>query len=79
MGWAAGQASQPFGPPDILVNCAGLNLRPPLAEVTIEAFDELMAVNLTAPFLLGQRYGSLIGLNRASRVLLPVGAPYGGM
>jgi NAD(P)-dependent dehydrogenase (short-subunit alcohol dehydrogenase family) len=54
---AAGQAEQPFGPPDILVNCAGLNLRPPLAELTTADWDELIAVNLTAPFLLGQRYG----------------------
>jgi gluconate 5-dehydrogenase len=56
-GWAAGQGSNPFGPPDILVNCAGLNLRPPLADLTVGAFDKLMAVNLTAPFLLGQRFG----------------------
>jgi NAD(P)-dependent dehydrogenase (short-subunit alcohol dehydrogenase family) len=54
---AAGQAELPFGPPDILVNCAGLNLRPPLAELTAQQWDELIAVNLTAPFLLGQRFG----------------------
>jgi NAD(P)-dependent dehydrogenase (short-subunit alcohol dehydrogenase family) len=54
---AAAAARQPFGPPDILVNCAGLNLRPPMAELTMERWDELMAVNLTAPFLLGQVYG----------------------
>jgi NAD(P)-dependent dehydrogenase (short-subunit alcohol dehydrogenase family) len=54
---AGAQASDPFGPPDILVNCAGVNHRPPLAELTLGLWDELMAVNLTAPFLLGQRYG----------------------
>jgi NAD(P)-dependent dehydrogenase (short-subunit alcohol dehydrogenase family) len=57
VGSAAGQASKPFGPPDILVNSAGLNLRPPLADLTVGAFDELIAVNLTAPFLLGQQFG----------------------
>jgi gluconate 5-dehydrogenase len=57
VGTAAREAAAPFGPPDILVNCAGLNLRPPLAELTIGQWDELMAVNLTAPFLLGQSYG----------------------
>jgi NAD(P)-dependent dehydrogenase (short-subunit alcohol dehydrogenase family) len=46
-----------FGPPDILVNCAGLNLRPPLAELTPAQWDDLIAVNLTAPFLLGQQLG----------------------
>ncbi len=50
-------ASVPFGPPEILVNCAGLNLRPPLDELTPAGWDQLMAVNLTAPFLLGQRFG----------------------
>jgi NAD(P)-dependent dehydrogenase (short-subunit alcohol dehydrogenase family) len=54
---AAAQASEPFGPPDILVNCAGLNLRPPLDQLTISQWDQLIAVNLTAPFLLGQLYG----------------------
>jgi NAD(P)-dependent dehydrogenase (short-subunit alcohol dehydrogenase family) len=54
---AAGQARQAFGPPDILVNCAGLNLRPPMAELTIAQWDDLIGVNLTAPFLLGQQFG----------------------
>ena len=57
VGRAAAQAQAAFGPPDILVNCAGLNLRPPLADLTVEQWDQLMAVNLTAPFLLGQRFG----------------------
>jgi len=54
---AADAAAQPFGLPDILVNSAGLNLRPPMTELTTSQFDQLMAVNLTAPFLLGQRFG----------------------
>lgn len=54
---AAAAAAQPFGPPDILVNAAGLNLRPPLGDLTPGQWDELMAVNLTAPFLLGQEFG----------------------
>jgi gluconate 5-dehydrogenase len=54
---AAGEARAVFGSPDILVNCAGLNLRPPMAQLTTEQWDELMAVNLTAPFLLGQHFG----------------------
>jgi gluconate 5-dehydrogenase len=49
--------SDVFGEPDILVNCAGLNLRPPLAELAEDAWDQSMAVNVTAPFLLGQRFG----------------------
>ena len=54
---AADAVTGPFGEPDIVVNAAGLNVRPPLATLTIADWDRLMAVNLTAPFLLGQRFG----------------------
>jgi NAD(P)-dependent dehydrogenase (short-subunit alcohol dehydrogenase family) len=54
---AAETIGRRFGEPDILVNAAGLNLRPPLAELTPAAWDQLLAVNLTAPFLLGQWFG----------------------
>jgi NAD(P)-dependent dehydrogenase (short-subunit alcohol dehydrogenase family) len=54
---AARAATEPFGEPDILVNAAGVNLRPPLAALTLTDWDRLMAVNLTAPFLLGQSFG----------------------
>jgi NAD(P)-dependent dehydrogenase (short-subunit alcohol dehydrogenase family) len=53
----ARQAAAQFGEPDILVNCAGVNLRPPLNALTIADWDQTIAVNLTAPFLLGQRFG----------------------
>ncbi len=54
---AAGRAVAIFGEPDILVNSAGINPRPPLSLQTGAEWDQLMAVNLTAPFLLGQRFG----------------------
>jgi NAD(P)-dependent dehydrogenase (short-subunit alcohol dehydrogenase family) len=40
---AAEQAVAPFGEPDILVNAAGVNLRPPLGELTTGQWDEAMA------------------------------------
>jgi NAD(P)-dependent dehydrogenase (short-subunit alcohol dehydrogenase family) len=46
-----------FGEPDILVNCAGINLRPHLSELDQHAWDATMTLNLEAPFLLGQRFG----------------------
>lgn len=49
-------ATRPFGPPDILVNSAGINIRPPYPEITEEDWDATMTVNALAPFLLGQRY-----------------------
>ena len=54
---AADDAAAVFGEPDILVNCAGINLRPPLPELSADQWDQTLAVNLTAPFLLGQRFG----------------------
>jgi NAD(P)-dependent dehydrogenase (short-subunit alcohol dehydrogenase family) len=56
-GRAAEQAARPVGPPDILVNSAGLNLRPPLGELSAGQWDQVIAVNLAAPFLLGQAFG----------------------
>lgn len=53
---AAHAAAEPFGEPDILVNSAGINIRPPFAEITEEDWDATMTVNALAPFLLGQRY-----------------------
>ena len=54
---AAEEAVLAFGEPDILVNCAGVNLRPPMDELSEDVWAATMAVNLEAPFLLGQRFG----------------------
>lgn len=54
---ATEEAAGVFGEPDILVNSAGINLRPPMGELTEDVWDTTMAVNLEAPFLLGQRFG----------------------
>lgn len=69
VGKAADQALRPFGPPDILVNSAGLNLRPPLAELTTAQWDQLIAVNLTAPFLLGQMFGPVMADRGWGRII----------
>ncbi|GAA1531216.1 gluconate 5-dehydrogenase [Microbacterium ginsengiterrae] len=55
---AAEAATTPFGEPDILVNSAGINIRPPFAEITEADWDATMTVNALAPFLLGQRYAT---------------------
>jgi NAD(P)-dependent dehydrogenase (short-subunit alcohol dehydrogenase family) len=54
---AAAQAAEAFGEPDILVNSAGVNLRPPMGELGEDVWDATMSVNLEAPYLLGQRFG----------------------
>jgi NAD(P)-dependent dehydrogenase (short-subunit alcohol dehydrogenase family) len=54
---AAEEAAGVFGEPDILVNSAGINLRPQMSELGEDVWDTTMDVNLRAPFLLGQRFG----------------------
>jgi gluconate 5-dehydrogenase len=66
---AAEAACQPFGEPDILVNSAGVNLRPPLAQLTLADWDQLMSVNLRAPFLLGQRFGPPMAARGWGRII----------
>ncbi len=43
-----------LGGPDILVNCAAINQRQPIAEADRSAFDEIVDVNLRAPYFLAQ-------------------------
>jgi NAD(P)-dependent dehydrogenase (short-subunit alcohol dehydrogenase family) len=66
---AAGQAAAAFGEPDILVNSAGVNLRPPLTALTAAEWDQTLAVNLTAPFLLGQRFGPAMAARGWGRII----------
>ncbi|MEU0127804.1 MULTISPECIES: SDR family oxidoreductase [unclassified Streptomyces] len=54
---AAEESAAVFGEPDILVNSAGINLRPPMGELDEDVWDTTMAVNLKAPHLLGRRFG----------------------
>ncbi|MEQ8652300.1 MAG: SDR family oxidoreductase [Kiloniellales bacterium] len=50
----AKQVAAPFGPPDILVNAAGLNPRLAADDLTPEAWQQSLSINLTAPFFLAQ-------------------------
>lgn len=43
-----------FGRIDILVNCAGINRREPILDVTEETFDRILAVNLRGVYQLSQ-------------------------
>jgi NAD(P)-dependent dehydrogenase (short-subunit alcohol dehydrogenase family) len=66
---AAESAAAVFGEPDILVCSAGINLRPSLPEVDEEVWEATMAVNLIAPFLLGQRFGPGMAERGFGRIL----------
>ncbi|MEO6142879.1 MAG: SDR family oxidoreductase [Dermatophilaceae bacterium] len=58
-----------FGEPDILVNCAGVNLRPPMNELSEDVWDTTIAVNLEAPYLLGQRFGPRMAERGFGRII----------
>ncbi|MGV9709963.1 SDR family NAD(P)-dependent oxidoreductase [Gordonia sp. NPDC003424] len=73
------------GDADIVVNSAGVNLRPPMPDLDEPTWDTTMSVNLEAPFLLGQRlapgmaergYGRLIHVSsqQAHRAFASSGA-----
>ena len=65
----AAQAVARSGEPDIVVNAAGVNLRPPLGQQTPAQWDETLAVNLTAPFLIGQRFGPAMAVRGWGRII----------
>jgi len=48
--------SAPFGPPDILLHAAGINPRQDADDVTIDAWDQTLHLNVTAPFFLSQAF-----------------------
>jgi NAD(P)-dependent dehydrogenase (short-subunit alcohol dehydrogenase family) len=75
---AARTAIEAFGTIDILVNNAGVALLDPLLTAKIADWDETMAVNLRAPFLLAQqvvpgmikqRAGKIINISSQSGVI----------
>ncbi|WP_420461364.1 SDR family NAD(P)-dependent oxidoreductase [Neolewinella sp.] len=51
------EVKETHGTPDILVNNAGTILRAPAAEHSDAYWDEVIAVNQTAPFLLAREFG----------------------
>lgn len=57
------------GPVDVLVNSAGINLRPPMAELDEDTWDATMAVNLDAPFVLGQRFAPGMAARGHGRII----------
>lgn len=86
-------ATAVFGPIDILVNAAGVNLRQPFMEVTPDTWQQQLALHLGAPFFLTQAlapamrergWGRIINIaslqsSRAFANSAPYGAGKGGV
>jgi NAD(P)-dependent dehydrogenase (short-subunit alcohol dehydrogenase family) len=75
-----------FGRTDILINNAGINIRKPVLDFTLEEWDAVIRVNLTSVFLMcrafvpmmkGRGYGRVINLTSImSHVSMPMRAAY---
>ncbi|GID96140.1 SDR family NAD(P)-dependent oxidoreductase [Amorphoplanes digitatis] len=59
----------PYGDPDVLVNAAAVNRRPPMDELTDDDWDVTLAANLTAPFLLGQAFAPAMAARGRGRII----------
>ncbi|KAI5458676.1 hypothetical protein BGZ63DRAFT_391862 [Mariannaea sp. PMI_226] len=57
------------GTPDILVNAAGVNLRPHMNQISLDDWDKTIAINLTAPFTLGQAFGPRMAERGSGRII----------
>ena len=58
-----------YGEPDVLVNSAAVNRRPPMDRLTEDDWDVTLEANLTAPFLLGQAFGPRMAARGWGRII----------
>ncbi|MFF5080330.1 SDR family NAD(P)-dependent oxidoreductase [Actinoplanes sp. NPDC000266] len=65
----ASEIIETYGSPDVLVNSAAVNRRPPLDALTDDDWDVTLAANLTAPFLLGQAFGPRMASRGWGRII----------
>ncbi|HZP83968.1 MAG TPA: glucose 1-dehydrogenase [Chthonomonadaceae bacterium] len=63
------EAHAQLGRLDILVNCAGMNRRQPIAEVQPETFDTIVAVNLRSAYFLSQAAHPIMRAQGGGKIL----------
>ncbi len=83
---AVAQILADFGQIDILLNNAGINLRGPIAALSLDEFLQVQAINVTGPWLMcravaphmqARRYGRVINMGSTLSVIaLPERTPY---
>ncbi len=65
----AGRAMVPFGSIDVLINAAGVNLRQPVEEITLESWDTTLNLNLAVPFFLARELVPAMKVNDWGRII----------
>ncbi|MBV7327984.1 glucose 1-dehydrogenase [Chloroflexi bacterium TSY] len=75
-----------FGQIDVLINNAGINIRGPIDELTLEEFQEVQQINVTGPWLMcraiaphmkERRYGRVINVGSTLSIIsMPDRTPY---
>ena len=88
VGWIAGKVREQAGVPDILINNAGINIRRPLHEYTLDEWRLVMSTNVDGPFLctrafvpgmIEKKFGRIISVaSTMAHVSLPHRAAYSG-
>jgi NAD(P)-dependent dehydrogenase (short-subunit alcohol dehydrogenase family) len=66
---AANAVEAHFGPPDVLINAAGINTREHADAVSDEGWDTTMNLNLAAPFFLAQAFVPAMKAKRWGRIV----------
>lgn len=84
----AKQVSEQAGVPDILINNAGINIRRPLHQYTMEEWRQVMSTNVDGPFLctrafvpgmIAKKFGRIISVaSTMAHVALPQRTAYAG-
>jgi NAD(P)-dependent dehydrogenase (short-subunit alcohol dehydrogenase family) len=61
--------SKEVGPVDILINSAGINIRGPIASLSVADWDAVIDANLKAPFLMARQFGPAMAERKWGRVI----------
>lgn len=65
----AAQVNAAFGGIDILVNCAGINRRKPILDVTPDDYEKIMNVHLRGTFFLSQTVAPIMTLRGGGKII----------
>lgn len=64
-----GATLQKFGRLDILINSAGINIRGPIDEVTLEDFNKVMSINVTGTWLCSRAVTPVMKKNGSGKII----------